>query len=179
MALSLNPAREVARRWRQGPGRKRATAQTAGGRPMKALRGFGLFCCFALLLVVSGCVVAAGPTVYVPAPPPACPDGYYWSSGYGCVPLPAIISACGVAPRQNAAFSPPWNSANRSRSSARKAGGPTCGPMPVARMAGSRPSTLISAFIARPAGFAALAGLAALLDKAACQGYTRMNATLC
>ena len=58
---------------------------------MKALRGFGLFCCFALLLVVSGCVVAAGPTVYVPAPPPACPDGYYWSSGYGCVPLPAGI----------------------------------------------------------------------------------------
>jgi len=59
---------------------------------MKALRGFGLLCCFATLLVVSGCVVAAGPTVYLPAPPPpACPDGYYWSSGYGCLPLPVGV----------------------------------------------------------------------------------------
>lgn len=51
---------------------------------MKAMRGLWLLLGLAALFAVSGCVVAAGPAVYVP--PPACPEGYYYSPGYGCVP---------------------------------------------------------------------------------------------
>jgi len=62
---------------------------------MKAMRGLCLLFGLATLFVVSGCVVAAGPTVYVP--PPACPEGYYYSPGYGCVPAVRPIVVPGGA----------------------------------------------------------------------------------
>lgn len=58
---------------------------------MKAMRTVLLFVGLTALAALSGCVVAAGPTVYVPAPAPVCPVGYYWSAGYGCVPVPAGV----------------------------------------------------------------------------------------
>ena len=42
-----------------------------------------------LAAALSGCTVTAGPMVYLP--PPACPEGYYYASGYGCVPLPTGV----------------------------------------------------------------------------------------
>ncbi|KHK01588.1 SH3 domain-containing protein [Desulfovibrio sp. TomC] len=63
---------------------------------MNTIRGLFLLLGFSALLAISGCVVTAGPMVYVP--PPACPEGYYYASGYGCIPLPAgvVVPADGV-----------------------------------------------------------------------------------
>lgn len=58
---------------------------------MKAMRTIWLFVGLTVLAALSGCVIAAGPTVYVPQPTPVCPEGYYWSPGYGCVPLPVGV----------------------------------------------------------------------------------------
>lgn len=58
---------------------------------MKAMRGLFVLLGFTMLVSMSGCVVTAGPTVYLPPPMPACPDGYYFAAGYGCVPLPAGV----------------------------------------------------------------------------------------
>uniref|UniRef100_I2Q1Z5 SH3 domain-containing protein n=1 Tax=Desulfovibrio sp. U5L TaxID=596152 RepID=I2Q1Z5_9BACT len=58
---------------------------------MKAVRGSWLWLGLATLLAVSGCTIAAGPAYYPPAGPPPCPAGYYWSPGYGCVPLPVGV----------------------------------------------------------------------------------------
>jgi uncharacterized protein YgiM (DUF1202 family) len=63
---------------------------------MKALRGLWLLLGLTVLAAVSGCVVTAGPTVYIP--PPACPEGYYYAAGYGCLPVPGgvVIPADGI-----------------------------------------------------------------------------------
>ena len=63
---------------------------------MKVMRGLWLLLGLAALFTVSGCVVAAGPMVYVP--PPACPEGYYYSPDYGCVPasVPMVVPGGGV-----------------------------------------------------------------------------------
>jgi uncharacterized protein YgiM (DUF1202 family) len=58
---------------------------------MKAMRTVCLFIGLAALAALSGCVVTAGPTVYVPQPAPVCPEGYYWSPGYGCVPAVGVV----------------------------------------------------------------------------------------
>ncbi len=58
---------------------------------MKTARGLALMVGLALVAALSGCTVAAGPAVYYPAPPPACPEGYYWSPGYGCVAMPPAV----------------------------------------------------------------------------------------
>ncbi len=60
---------------------------------MNAVRGMFLLLALTALFAVAGCTVSAGPGpgiragVVVPPPPP-CPVGYYWSPGYGCLPLP-------------------------------------------------------------------------------------------
>lgn len=56
---------------------------------MKAIQGLWLVLALMVLITVSGCAVAVRPAVYVP--PPACPEGYYFSPGYGCIPLPAGV----------------------------------------------------------------------------------------
>ena len=63
---------------------------------MKAMRRLWLLLGLAALFAVSGCTVSAGPMVYVP--PPACPEGYYYASGYGCVPAtaPIVVPGGGV-----------------------------------------------------------------------------------
>lgn len=59
---------------------------------MKKLRSLSLACSLLALLTVSGCVVVAGPYYVPPAPPAPCPSGYYWSPGYGCLPLsPGVV----------------------------------------------------------------------------------------
>jgi len=59
---------------------------------MKAMRGLWLLLGLAAFLTVSGCTIAAGPAVYYPATPrPPCPEGYYWSPGYGCLPVPVGV----------------------------------------------------------------------------------------
>jgi uncharacterized protein YgiM (DUF1202 family) len=50
---------------------------------------WNLLALFGLAAALSGCTVTAAPMVYVP--PPACPEGYYYASGYGCLPLPAGV----------------------------------------------------------------------------------------
>ncbi|MFP5257617.1 MAG: SH3 domain-containing protein [Acidobacteriota bacterium] len=60
---------------------------------MKAMRGLCLLLGLAALFAASGCTVSAGPAVYVP--PPACPEGYYYSPGYGCVPAAGPIAVPG------------------------------------------------------------------------------------
>lgn len=51
---------------------------------MKALWTLLLFA--GLAAALTGCTITAAPMVYVP--PPACPEGYYYASGYGCLPTP-------------------------------------------------------------------------------------------
>ena len=61
---------------------------------MKGLRAVSFFLGLAALFAVSGCVVVAGPYYVPPAPPAPCPAGYYWSPGYGCLPLsPGVVAA--------------------------------------------------------------------------------------
>lgn len=45
---------------------------------------WNLLALLGLVAALSGCTVTAAPMVYVP--PPACPEGYYYASGYGCIP---------------------------------------------------------------------------------------------
>lgn len=71
---------------------------------MKAMRSVCLLVGFSALVALSGCVVAAGPTVYVPSPPPVCPDGYYWSPGYGCVPAPVMVAPSVVYAQVNTQY---------------------------------------------------------------------------
>jgi uncharacterized protein YgiM (DUF1202 family) len=57
---------------------------------MKILRGMWLLLgVLAMLSMISGCTVTAGPMIYVP--PPACPEGFYYAAGYGCLPLPTGV----------------------------------------------------------------------------------------
>lgn len=59
---------------------------------MKEMRALSLSLGLLALLAVSGCVIVAGPPVYVPPEPLPCPYGYYWSPGYGCIPAPVGVA---------------------------------------------------------------------------------------
>ncbi|MHC1711133.1 MAG: SH3 domain-containing protein [Solidesulfovibrio sp.] len=57
---------------------------------MKSMRRLWLLLGLALL-TLSGCAVRAGPAVYMAAPQPVCPPGYYYAHNYGCMPLPVGV----------------------------------------------------------------------------------------
>jgi uncharacterized protein YgiM (DUF1202 family) len=58
---------------------------------MKAAKALLLTTILGIAAALAGCTVTAGPAVYYPATPPPCPDGYYWSPGYGCVAVPPAV----------------------------------------------------------------------------------------
>ncbi|HCR14525.1 SH3 domain-containing protein [Solidesulfovibrio sp.] len=58
---------------------------------MKATKALLLTAVLGVAAALAGCTVTAGPAVYYPAPPPPCPDGYYWSPDYGCVAVPPAV----------------------------------------------------------------------------------------
>jgi len=66
---------------------------------MKSIWAYCLVLGVATLLAVTGCVVTTAPP-----PPQPCAEGFYWSPGYGCVPIPvnaayAIVNINGLSLR--------------------------------------------------------------------------------
>lgn len=58
---------------------------------MKATKALLLAALLGVAAALGGCVVTAAPAVYYTAPPPPCPEGTYWSPGYGCVAAPVVV----------------------------------------------------------------------------------------